>query len=119
MGFSNGAYAKIWDIKISDDKNYANVRINISRKVKDTEEYRQTFGGYVRFAGNAFEKVKCLQSGARVQLTRVDVENSYDKEKKFTTYYLTVWDIEQLDTNTSTATPTPVATSDDDADIPF
>lgn len=119
MGFSNGTYAKIWDIKIPDDKNYANVRINISRKVKDTEEYRQTFGGYVRFAGSAFEKVKCLQSGARVQLTRVDVENSYDKEKKAATYYLTVWDIEPLDASTNSATATPAATSDDDADIPF
>lgn len=117
VGFSNGSYAKIWDIKIGENNKYADVKLSISRKVKDTGEYRQTFGGFVRFSGNAFEKIKHLKSGDRVKLERVDVESKYVKETKKQIYYFNVWDIELLD-DAQNQTSAPTA-SNDDEDIPF
>ncbi len=82
MGFRSNTYAKVWEIK--DNGNYADVRIGISRKNRQTEQYEQDFGGYVRFIGSAYEGVKKVGQGGTVRLGEVDVTNSYDKEKKVT-----------------------------------
>lgn len=83
MGFRNGAYATIWEVK--DGKgNYADVRISISKKNKQTNEYETDFNGFVRFIGDAGKKVKNYKEKDRVKLGDCDVTNHYDKEKRVT-----------------------------------
>lgn len=115
MGFRNGAWAKIWDIKIAENGKSASVKISISKKDEETGTYKQTFGQFVRFAGDALKKVKSLNAGTRVKLVSVDVENKYDKETKVTTYYHTVWDIQPASGSTAAQS----SQTDDDGDIPF
>lgn len=119
MGFSNGSYAKIWKINIPEGAKRASVNITISRKDKATGEYKTVFSGFVNFVGEAFNKVKSMQSGSRVRLTETDVESKYDKEKDRTSYFFTVWNFEELDNSNANSTVAPATTSNDDGDIPF
>lgn len=118
MGFSNGSYAKIWKINIPEGAKRASVNITISRKDKSTGEYKTVFSGFVNFVGEAFNKVKSMQSGSKVRLTETDVESKYNKEKDKTSYFFTVWNFEELDNNSQAPAAQPVATNDD-GDIPF
>lgn len=102
-----GGYAKMWSIKFN--QKYADVRISISRKNKQTNEYETEFARYVRFIGHAFQRLCNIyptlnfvqttnQNGdviceapknnegksnpPTIRLRNVDVTNKYDKEKK-------------------------------------
>ena len=85
MGFRTGAYAKVWDVEQISDTN-TKLRISISRKNRQTQEYEQDFSGYVNCIGTAAaHKAASLKEGARIKLGEVDVSTKYVKEKK-TTY---------------------------------
>lgn len=58
MGFRNGCYASVWEIKGSESGKYTDVKISITKKRQDTGEYVQDFSGTVRFIGNANETIK-------------------------------------------------------------
>lgn len=102
-----GGYAKMWSIKFN--QKYADVRISISRKNKQTNEYETEFARYVRFIGHAYQRLCNIyptlnfvqttnQNGdviceapknnggkanpPTIRLRNVDVTNKYDKEKK-------------------------------------
>ncbi len=100
MGFRNGAYATIWEVK-EGKGNYADVRISISKKNKQTNEYETDFNGFVRFIGDSGKKVKNYKEKDRVKLGDCDVTNHYDKEKNITYTNCAVFSFESADENGS------------------
>ena len=94
--FSQGSYAYIWEIKQRADK-YTDARISTSKKDKESGEYHQDFGAFVRFVGNAHEKMARLSERDHFQIGKCGVENKYDKEKKATYTNYLVFDIETDD----------------------
>lgn len=86
--FANNSYAKVWE------KKENRIRISISRKKKDSEDFTETFSGWVACYSKAAEKLADIEAGARVQLLNVGVENSYNKETKETRYYFKCFDLE-------------------------
>lgn len=44
MGFRTGAYAKVWEVTPMSDTS-TKVRLSVSRKNKQTNEYEQDFSG--------------------------------------------------------------------------
>ena len=93
--FSVGSWAKIWDIKEIKDK-YSEVRISTSIKNKNTNEYEQDFGGYVRMVGQAHQQLQYLSNGDRFKIVRCGVTNKYNKETKqtYTNYVVFEMDAE-------------------------
>ena len=87
MGFRTGAYAKIWDIQPGRG-NTTNVRLSVSKKNKETDEYENDFSGFCTFIGNARAGAEKLKTGDVVKLGDVDVSTFYSKEKakEYVTY---------------------------------
>lgn len=84
MGFRNGAYATIWEVKPVSDTN-TKARISVSRKNKQTGQYETDFSGFVEFIGTAAaSKALTLKEKDRIKLGDVDVSNKYVKEKNVT-----------------------------------
>lgn len=84
MGFRTGAFAKVWEITPVSDTS-TKVRLSVSRKNKQTDEYEQEFSGFVMFVGSACAaKALKLSKGARIKLGDVDVTTKYDSDKKIT-----------------------------------
>lgn len=81
MSFRNGAYAKIWEIQPVTG-NFTDIRLSTSHKRKDTGEYEQDFGGFVRLIGTAHQNASKLNVGDRIKLGEVGVTTSYNKETK-------------------------------------
>ena len=107
--FSVGSYAKIWDIKEIKDK-CSDIRISTSRKNKETGEYEQDFGGFVRLVGQAHEQMKYLSNGDKFKIIRCGVENHYDKEKKTTYTNYIIFEMEAEDPAEPTAEDNPFIT---------
>ena len=97
MGFGTGSYAKIWEIKRGESGKYTDVRISVSKKNKETNQYEETFGGFVRLIGTAHKEADKLSVGDRIKLGSIDVESRYDKEKKQTFYNFKVFSFEPAD----------------------
>ena len=94
MGFSNGAFAKVWEVKQVSD-TMTSLRISISAKDRQTGQYVQRFGGYVSCLGTACaSKARGLKQGDRIKLERVDVENQYDRDSGKTYTNFNVWAFE-------------------------
>ena len=91
--FSNGSYAKIWEIKEIKEK-YSEIRISTSVKNKQTDKYEQDFGGFVRMVGQAHEALKYMNEGDRFKIESCGVTNKYDKEKKTTYWNCVVFKVE-------------------------
>jgi len=108
--FSADSFAYIWEIKNRSDK-YTDARISTSKKDKETGEYHQDFGAFVRFVGKAHEKMAALSEKDHFQIMKCGVENRYDKEKKTTYTNYLVFDIQTDD-------PVPEVPDVDD-EIPF
>lgn len=82
MGFRNGAYLKVWEIKPKSDVS-TQIRGSVSKKNKQTGEYEQDFSGFVSCIGkSAAKKAAGLKEGDRIRLQDVDVSTTYDKENK-------------------------------------
>ena len=85
MGFRKGSFARVWDIQPVSDTN-TKIRITISRKDKQTEQYVDDFSGFVACIGTAVAKRAAnLKKGDRIRLGDVDVTTRYVKDTK-TTY---------------------------------
>lgn len=101
MGFRTGAYAKVWDTDpISDSAT--KVRMSVSRKNKQTNDYEQEFSGYVLAVGTAAaQKAARLRAGDRIKLGDVDVTTKYDKNKKttYTNFKLFSFDLDEQDSD--------------------
>lgn len=87
MGFKNGAYAKIWEVKPVGESR-TDVRLSISRKNKKTNTYEQDFSGFVSFCGSAAKEASRLGEGASIKLGDCDVSTKFDKEsgKRYTNF---------------------------------
>lgn len=109
MGFRNGAYATIWEVKAGKG-NYSDVRLSISKKNKQTDQYETDFSGFVRFIGTAHQNVGSLKEKDRIKIGDCEVTNSYDKEKKVTYTNFAVFSFEDANGNSTTQTK-PVDTS--------
>ena len=84
MGFRKGAYATVWSVEQKNDR-WTKIRISISKKNKETGEYKDDFGGYIDCLGTACAgKAAKLKERDRICLDDVDVSTYYDKEKKIT-----------------------------------
>lgn len=81
MGFRTGAFAKVWEVKQVSDTD-TKLRINISHKNRQTQEYEQDFSGFVDCIGTAAaHKALSLKEGSRIKLGDVDVTTRYNREK--------------------------------------
>lgn len=112
MGFSNGSYAKVW--KVTDEGNYHNVQLSISRKNKQSGKYEQDFSGFARFVGKAHNQAKDLREGDSIRLGNVDTTNRYDKEKKMTFTNHVVFEYSMPDGNNSVDTNVGVEEDDEE-----
>ena len=90
MGFRNGAYATVWEVKRGNG-NWHDVRLSISRKNRSTGEYE------TEFSGNASESAAFLGERARIRIGECDVTNRYDREKNVTYTNYAVFSFEDLD----------------------
>lgn len=112
-GFSNGSYAKVWEVKPVDGKDQIDLRISVSSKNKATGEYKTDFSGFVRCYSNAAQEAKRLKQGDRVKLISTNVTSTYNKEKNETKYYFSLFALEPANQNNSFA---PSASSTQEAE---
>jgi len=94
MGFREGAWATVWEVKKNPSGRSFNVNLSTSKKDRDTGEYETDWSGYAMFAGDAAKKAATLKRGDRIKLNGCEVTTKYvkEQEKKYTNY--TVWDYE-------------------------
>lgn len=124
-GFSNGSYAKVWEVKPVDGKDQTDLRISVSSKNKATGEYKTDFSGFVRCYSNAAQVAKKLKQGDRIKIVSANVTNSYNKEKNETKYYFSLFAIELADQNGSSASSASSAQAEEgdstnvDSNYPF
>lgn len=110
MGFRTGAYATIWEVK-NGSGNYTDVRMSISKKNKQTDQYETDFSGFVRFIGTAHQKANTLKEKDRIKIGECEVTNSYDKEKKVTYTKFAVFSFEDANgSNTNVSQNTQIKT---------
>ena len=78
MGFRTGAYAKIWEVTPMSDTS-TKVRLSVSRKNKQTNEYEQDFSGFVLAIGTAAaKKAACLKEGDESSSQTTDPQPTVD-----------------------------------------
>ncbi len=128
MGFRTGSFAKIWKVEAVSD-TLTKLRISVSRKNRQTDEYEQDFSGFVSAVGTAAaKKAACLKEGDRIKLGDVDVSNRYDKDKDVTYTNFKIFSFEvdgdapaAAKTSAATAEPQPAVDSGevDDSRLPF
>lgn len=95
MGFREGAFATVWEIKNQGD-NFTKIRVSTSRKDKRTDEYVTDFSGFVSLIGDAHKNIGLIESAlngsdhCRIKFGACDVSNRYDKEagREFTNFTL-------------------------------
>ena len=73
------------------------MRLSISRKNKETEQYEDEFSGFCMFIGEARAKAERLKERDRIKLGDVDVTRRYDKEKNREYYTFKVFSFEMAD----------------------
>lgn len=95
MGFRNDAYATVWDSKPGKGK-YNELKIQISKKNKDTDKYETDFSGWVRFVGKAAE-LGLLPERTRIKIKSCDVTNFYNKDSKVMYWTPVVFEAELCD----------------------
>jgi len=101
MGFRNGAYAKVWEVRPNDSGKSTSVRLSISRKVGDG--YEEEFSGYAAFIATANDRVATLKAGDRIKLGDVDVSSKYNPDKREKTFSFKVFSFEMADGAQGTA----------------
>lgn len=125
MGFRKGAYARVWEVKESENGRYSDARITISKK-NDSGGYDQQFSGFVRLVGDAHELGKQIsesKTGTPIQIGDCDVTNRYIAEKKITYYNFAIFSFEFTDSKSKkqsdvkSAKPTKNDEPDPDEDI--
>ena len=70
---------------------------------KETGEYSQDFGGYVRMVGQAHKAMDHLQEKDSFKIVRCGVENHYNKEKKITYNNFVIFEVEIDDSYPATS----------------
>lgn len=102
MGFRTGAYAKVWEVTPMSDTS-TKVRMSVSRKNKQTDEWEQDFSGFVLCVGTAAaRKAAKLKEGDRIKIGDCDVSTRYDAQKKVTYTNFKLFSFEDADGNSGT-----------------
>ena len=102
MGFHEGAFAKVWELKPSTTRKSTSVRLSISKKVEGGQ-YEDDFSGYVSFIGTANKQAATLKKGDRIKLGGVDVSSQYNADKRERSYSFKVFSYEMADGPQGTA----------------
>lgn len=123
MGFRQGAYAKVWEVK-PKGATQTTLRISTSRKNRQTEQYEQDFSGFVDcFGSAAATQAMGLNKGDTIKLGDCDVTTRYDAEKRitYTNFKLFSFEKQQRDNDHSGAVSDSAAYEGDPdgADVPF
>ncbi len=100
MGFRTGSFATVWSVEPGRG-NFSNVRLTISRKNRETDQYEDEFSGFCMFIGEARAKAEHLKERDRIKLGDVDVTRRYDKEKSKEYYTFKVFSFEMADSANS------------------
>ena len=133
IGFSNGAFVKIWNVK--NEGKYSTARVTSSVKHKDGEYVVGTLvkgydvrfqDSYVRLVGTAHEKIQSLsvpeKGGLSIKILQCNTTNKLKTENEKTTaiYTNSIHDFIVPDSETVTPQTTANTTAaDDDDDLPF
>lgn len=121
MGFHNGCWAKVWEVKPGEKTTI--LRVSISRKDKQTDKYVDDFTGYLKLVGSAQGMSNEILAEDRIKIGSCDVSTRYDKDNKKTYVNYTVFTIDEIhhkDRNDqNTAPSTAVQDSDDEGELPF
>lgn len=82
MGFRSGSFARVWSVEpISETRT--KIRISVSRRNKETNEWVQDFSGFVMCLGSAVaKKAAKLKPKDRIVIGDVDVTTRYNAETK-------------------------------------
>lgn len=107
MGFKQNAWATIWSAEPGKG-NFTNVRLSISRKNRETDQYEDEFSGFCMFIGEARAKAERLKERDRIKLGDVDVTRRYDKEKQKEYYTFKVFSF-QTESEANAGSPTRTA----------
>ena len=99
MGLRTGCIATIWQVEPKG--KYTRVKFSTSKKNKDTNTYETDFSGFANFVGQAHAEAAKLKERDRVKLEEFEVTNKYDKEKKTTNTYYSVFKISDPNAGTS------------------
>ena len=99
MGFRAGARAKVWSLE--RQSNYTSLRISISRKQKDSDEYIQDFGGFISLVGTAHKQGADIKEGDIIKIGDCEATTYYNKETGVTRYSFTVFNLEDADSDGS------------------
>jgi len=98
MGFTNGAYARIWSKE--EYEKFTTCQLSVSKKNKETGAYDVEFqDGYVTFIGKAHKAISEIgeipDNGLSIRLISTDTRNKYDKEKskKYTNFLVFEFEI--------------------------
>lgn len=121
MGFRNEAYATVWSVEPGKG-NFTKVRLSVSRKDRQTNEYVQDFSGFVMMIGQAHAKAQRLKERDRIRLLEVDVSNRYDKERGREYTDFKCFDFELANDGPSSAPPALAVESnaeEGDEELPF
>lgn len=132
MGFKQGAFATVWEVEPKSDR-WTKIRVSISRKNKDTDEYEEEFSGFIDCIGSTCApKAAKLQRRDRIKLGNVDVTTQYNKERgvTYTNFKMTSFDRADDDGNPNqsanggrSAHPSPAAAyegeNEQEEDYPF
>ena len=86
MGFRKDAYARVWEVTPKGPKN-TTLRISISRKNKQTNQYETDFSGFVSVFGTAAEDASKLNVGDTIRLGDCDVGTFKGEQGRFFTNY--------------------------------
>jgi len=98
MGFRKYTYAKVWEIRPSNESATTDIKISVSRKNRDTGEYLPDFSGYVRCIGTANTKARTeLSEGDRIKMGDVDVSSWYNKDTDRGGYIFKMFTFEMAD----------------------
>lgn len=119
-------YAKLWDLKPSDNGKYTLGQLSSTHPATDYEkqhgagDYVVDFSkSFVRFINKAHNKAQKLQGNERINITSATIQCIYSKEKQKEYTNLTIFDFEVADSNGSATQTTQKAKSNDSfMDIP-
>ena len=78
------------------------IRMSVSRKNPQTNEFEQTFSGFVLCIGTAAARNAAkLKEGSRIKIGDCDVTTKYDSQKKITYTNFKMFSFEDADGNNS------------------
>ena len=123
LNFSDTQRVKIWAIEKRD--RYALVRMGSSRKEKSSGDYKNSTWSFVRFVGNAFEKIDDLKerdtivlkgAGISQEPYEKDGETRYPKNPQIVVFN---WEPFVYEDGGQAQSNAPIVKSSEDEELPF